>query len=347
MDRGRAWLVLSGVLARPMTRSAVWIASLSLLLGACGEAAAPAPVPEEFDDPFAEEAMPAGVAEKPVVAEPATPTAAGAEAAEGPAAGEAAGGSAGEVVGPAAGEAAGEAAVEAAVVVGEASPKAGAVGATGEKAGAAGATGAKQLAKQAAPKGTPEPVPSDSPVTPTPEPTPAPAPVPEPTPTPAPVEKPAPPPVPPQQRFVGTFRFAGGEAQKQNLEAAIEAAASQLNALIRGIGRKRLKESNPVRDQISIAVDGDKVSMTFGPGRTVTGRLEGPSVPWTSDSGKPVQVSFSLVKGRLVQTFTAEDGGRRSVYSLDDTGDRLTLSVTVTSERLTNPLKYALTYRRN
>ena len=185
-------------------------------------------------------------------------------------------------------------------------------------------------------------------MTPAPEPTPAPAPIPEPTPapTPAPVEKPAPPPVPPQQRFVGTFRFAGGEAQKQNLEAAIEAAASELNALIRGIGRKRLKESNPVRDQISIAVDGDKVSMTFGPGRTVTGRLEGPAVPWTSDSGKPVQVSFSMVKGRLVQTFTAEDGGRRSVYSLDDTGDRLTLSVTVTSERLTNPLKYALTYRR-
>jgi len=47
-----------------------------------------------------------------------------------------------------------------------------------------------------------------------------------------------------------------------------------------------------------------------------------------------------------VQVYTAEDGGRRSVYTLDDTGDKLTLSVTITSERLTEPLKYALSYKR-
>ena len=69
-------------------------------------------------------------------------------------------------------------------------------------------------------------------------------------------------------------------------------------------------------------------------------------MPWTPDTGKPLTVKFSLVKGRLVQTFTADDGGRRSVFTLNEAGDRLTLSVTITSDRLTNPLKYALTYRR-
>ena len=71
-----------------------------------------------------------------------------------------------------------------------------------------------------------------------------------------------------------------------------------------------------------VAVDGERVTTTFAPGRTVTGTLGGPAVPWTSDSGKPVQVAFSMVKGRLVQVYTAEDGGRRSVYTLDDTGAR-------------------------
>jgi hypothetical protein len=158
----------------------------------------------------------------------------------------------------------------------------------------------------------------------------------------------APPPVvAPEQRFVGTFKFVGGDAQRTNLEAAIEAAAMQLNALIRGIGRKRLRESNPIREQVTIAVDGDKVSMTSSAGRTLVHRIGGPAVPWTSDSGKPVQVSIALIKGRLVQTYTADDGGRRSTWTLDETGDKLTLSVTVTSDRLAEPLKYALSYRRS
>ena len=63
-------------------------------------------------------------------------------------------------------------------------------------------------------------------------------------------------------------------------------------------------------------------------------------------SGKPLTVMFSLVKGRLLMDFKAEDGGRRSTFTLDESGDKLTMSVTVTSERLTNPLRYALTYRR-
>lgn len=51
-----------------------------------------------------------------------------------------------------------------------------------------------------------------------------------------------------------------------------------------------------------------------------------------------------MVKSRLVMTFTADDGGRKSVFN--ETGDRMTLSVTITSERLTNPLKYALSDKR-
>ena len=54
-----------------------------------------------------------------------------------------------------------------------------------------------------------------------------------------------------------------------------------------------------------------------------------------------------MVKSRLVMTFTADDGGRKGVFTLNETGDRLTLSVTITSERLTNPLKYALSDKRD
>ncbi len=153
--------------------------------------------------------------------------------------------------------------------------------------------------------------------------------------------------MPVQQRFAGTYRYVGGAAQRQAIDDAIEAAVRELNALIRSIGRKRLRESNPVREQMTIAVNGDKVTMTFAPGRVLTATINGPAVPWTSESGKPIQVKLSLVNGRLVHNFTSEDGSRRSVYTLDETGDRLTLSVLLNSDRLTNPIKYALSYRRN
>ena len=327
---------------------------------ACGEAAAPAPVPEEFDDPFAEavveKAVPGdrsvGGAEVVAVAE----SAGGAGAVAGSAgavvgsAGEVVG-SAGEVVGSA-GEVVGSAGADASAVAGASAADASVVAeVSGGAAAKVGGEPAKKVKEPGVAKPVPVPKDSSAPTpAPAPAPEPTPAPVPEPasapTPAPAPAPTPAPPAVPPEQRFVGSFKFVGGEAQRSNLEAAIEAAAMQLNALIRGIGRKRLRESNPIREQVTIAVDGDKVSMTFAPGRTLVHRLGGPAVAWTSDSGKAVQVSVAVVKGRLVQTYTADDGGRRSTWTLDESGDKLTLSVTVTSERLAEPLKYALSYRR-
>lgn len=157
---------------------------------------------------------------------------------------------------------------------------------------------------------------------------------------------PKPPPEPPQARFAGTFGFSGGSAQRAEVEAAIEAAAQQMSAVIRGIARKRLTESNPIRDAITIAVAGEEMTVTFAPGRTVKGRLGGPAVAWTSDSGKPVTVAFSMVKGRFVMNFTAEDGSRRAVFSLDESGAKMTMSVTISSERLETPMKYALSYSR-
>jgi len=317
--------------------------ALILALGpaACGETpTAPAPVPKEFDD-LDEEAPEPATPPAPAAADPAQTNAVDPRTtnADAPAPGTLV--AAADPIKPAEPTTAGADPATAVATVDPLKP--------GEPAAAAKPASEVKPGKKSPAKPS-EPAPSNSP-TPAPEPTPAPAPTPEPAPVaaaePAPVAQPAPPPVPAQQRFAGSYRCVGGEAQRTELEAASEAAVQELNALIRGIGRKRLKESNVIRDSITIAVDGDKVTTTFAPGRSVGGKLEGPSVPWTSDSGKPLTVKFSLVKGRLVMTFTADDGGRKSVFTLNETGDRMTLSVTITSERLTNPLKYALSYKRD
>ncbi|MCA9659803.1 MAG: hypothetical protein KC486_15780 [Myxococcales bacterium] len=154
------------------------------------------------------------------------------------------------------------------------------------------------------------------------------------------------PPPPPQARLAGEYRYVGGAAQKQRLADTIDQTVQQLNALIRNIGRRRLTESNQVRDAIKIAVDGDRVTTTFVPGGTVTATLDGPQVDWTTDTGGKVKVKMSIVKGRLVQDFKGEDGSRRNVFTVDSTGDKMTMSVTISSSRLTTPMKYALSYKR-
>ncbi len=318
----------------------------------------PATPPEEFDDPFAEEeAEPAESAEPAEDAAPAAPSEGGAPllaAAEEPPSGDldaphepGADGLVAPVEGP------------------EQSPDAGASegGAPSESAptpapGVATRSADEPSTKPAAKASKPAPSPKDaSSKDPSPEPQPDAAPPvadpPSPEPTTAPTEaKPAPPvvkeppPPPPQARLVGTYRYAGGSSQRQRLKDAIDSAVQQLNALIRGIGRRRLNESNQIRDQIKISVDGDKVTTTFTPGGTLTTTLGAPAIPWTTDTGNAVKAKAKMVKGRLVQDFKSEDGARRSVYTLDKSGDTLTLSVTISSDRLPEPLKYALTYKR-
>jgi len=171
------------------------------------------------------------------------------------------------------------------------------------------------------------------------------------TPEPEPVAKPAPPvvqkpPPPAGAKLTGTYRYVGGAAQRQRLESAIDRTVQQLNALIRGIGRRRLTESNQIRDAVELKIQGDKVTTIFTPGGTVTTTLGASAISWTTDTGKSVKVKSALVKGRLVQDFQADDGSRRNVFTVDASGDKLTLSVTIRSDRMPEPLKYALSYRR-
>lgn len=224
---------------------------------------------------------------------------------------------------------------------------------------------------------TPEPV--VAPRSPVPEVTPEPAsakqaivkrkptresvPVPEDIPAPAPqipAEPPATPPpapattttttikpaVPEHERFAGSWSYAGGQAQRDGLAAGVEATVQSLNVLFRPLARKKLTEGNPLREQVVLAVAGDAITVGFGGDRKVSGRLGGPGVAWTSESGSALTVTFSLVKGRIVMNCVAKDGARRNVFTLDASGDRLTMSVTMSSERLPVPVQYALTYRR-
>lgn len=155
-----------------------------------------------------------------------------------------------------------------------------------------------------------------------------------------------PPVAPGPERFAGSFTYVGGQAQRDQVAVAIEATVMALNVLFRPIARKRITAGNPLREQISIAVVGKTVSVSFGADRKISGPFDGAAVSWTDEAGSPLKVTFSLVKGRIIMHCQGEGGARRNVFTLDESGDTLTMSVTMSSDRLPVPVKYALTYRR-
>lgn len=321
----------------PVRRPLALGITLALALG-CGDATPPPPpaaAPEDFDDPFA--ASEASDEAPAPAEEPAPAELAAAEPATGST------GAAGEPAVPndmsEKTDALAEAAPATEPAADEASPRAAATKGAKEP----GATKAPAKAPT-----TPTPAPAEEPPPETPK-APADAPAPAPAseaPKPATPAREEPPPPPPQQRLAGTWTYVGGESQRTRLGEAIEAAVQQLNPVIRGIGRKRLTESNKIRESITITVDGDRVTTIFVAGRPVSGTLGGPAFDWTNDEGKTIKVRFTLVKGRLVQDFTDKDGARRNTFTVDASGDKLNLSVTISSDRLDTPMKYALSYRR-
>ena len=168
-------------------------------------------------------------------------------------------------------------------------------------------------------------------------------------PTPAPTEQPAQPATPPAitiADFHGDYRFVGGSAQRSELEAAIETAANQLPAAIRGIGRKRLTKTNPIDDTLDIVIEGDKVTTIFETGFDAQCVIDGGTVHWTSDKGDKYKVRVRAKGSKLVQIIEGEDGVKTTVFVLSADKQKLTVHHKITADRLPEPMTYKLSYSR-
>jgi hypothetical protein len=192
-------------------------------------------------------------------------------------------------------------------------------------------------------------------VAPAPEPTPAgePAaiePAPAPTPSAAPAAAPQPEPVAPTLTiadFNGDFRYSGGSAQRGDLDQAIEDAVMQLAMPIRGIGRKRLTNTNPIDNSLEIKVSGDKVQTIFESGFDAECTIDGGTVKWTSKKGDKYKVRVRQKGTKLVQVIEGEDGVKTTVFVLSADKQSLTVHHKIEADRLETPMTYKLSYKRN
>ena len=168
----------------------------------------------------------------------------------------------------------------------------------------------------------------------------------EPAPKPAEAAKPAPAPAITFTDYAGKYRFSGGSAQRAALTQAIEDAAMQLAMPIRGIGRKRLTNTNPIDDTLDIVVTGDKVQTIFESGFDAECVIEGGTVHWTSKKGDKYKVRVRKKDTKIVQVIEGEDGVKTTVFVLSADRQTLTVHHKITADRLDEPMTYKLTYKR-
>jgi hypothetical protein len=163
---------------------------------------------------------------------------------------------------------------------------------------------------------------------------------------PKPVADPPPKPKPTiEQRLSGDYRYAGGATQRSKAEAAVEAVVSEMNALSRGIARRRLLDSSQPAKSMKLRLDGKSVRAVFD-GRSYEATVGGSSVRVTGPSGDPLDFKVRMKNEQLMLSFSGGKGGKK--YVLRPTRDgRVQMRVTIHSSSLPKSVVYQLTYKRS
>jgi hypothetical protein len=144
--------------------------------------------------------------------------------------------------------------------------------------------------------------------------------------------------------LAGSYRYVGGESEIADLDAAIEGVVQQMTLIVRGIARKRLRESNLPTPELKISFNQQLVEVSR-PGRTpVQTPLDG-----TSQSVRIGDSTYAVrqeIDGHvLVQTIDGRDSHTVNRFELGKNG-ALRVHTQISSKHLPSPVVFAFSYRR-
>jgi hypothetical protein len=151
---------------------------------------------------------------------------------------------------------------------------------------------------------------------------------------------------PPGAALTGSYRFVGGQRERDAIREAIEDATADMLPGIRTLARTRLEESNPATDRVEIRVTSSLIKIDHVGFRSLTAPASGMAIPWKSGHGDRVKVTHKIVAGKLVQRLVGDDGGRENTYVLGGDGQKLAIRTRIWSKRLPKEVQYTLSYAR-
>jgi hypothetical protein len=150
-----------------------------------------------------------------------------------------------------------------------------------------------------------------------------------------------------QRRFAGTFGYAGGDAERRAVSAAVEKAISGMGFLGKPVARQNLRQRADIRDSYTLFLDGlGNLRVTTAGYPPEFGPLDGRPFLLETKSGDKSQVTQSFVDGVLVQKGHTDEGSGVTEFRIADEGATLLVHRVMESPQLTAPVDFTLTYRR-
>lgn len=146
-----------------------------------------------------------------------------------------------------------------------------------------------------------------------------------------------------EKAYHGTYKYAGGDKEREARDAAIEDAISGLNILIRPIARDRMKAAMAINSAITITSDATNLTISLD-SLAYAAPLAGGSVKVTGITGDKLNLSYSISSSKIDQKFSGDQGGRVNTFT--KSGDQLVMNVRVHSDKLPKDVKYKLTYKK-
>ena len=150
------------------------------------------------------------------------------------------------------------------------------------------------------------------------------------------------------QRYVGTYRYVGGDAEIEALDEAIDEVVSQMNFFIRGIARRRLRAPNLPSKEVTISIEDDEICIDRPGQPKVSAPANGKPITWRHpDDGDVFEVRHGIDEdGVLYQRFKGERSVSRNRFVLSEDGKDLTIHTEIIADRLPAPLRFKMSYQR-
>lgn len=150
-----------------------------------------------------------------------------------------------------------------------------------------------------------------------------------------------------QHRYAGTYAYAGDDAERRAVLAAVEKAIASMGFLAKPIARESLRQRAEVRDGYSLVFDGLGNLQVMSQGFPVeSGPLNGRPFLLETKYGDRSQLTQRFVEGVLEQEGRTDDGSGRTEFRLTDDGATLLVHRVMESPRLSAAVDFTLTYRR-
>ncbi len=147
--------------------------------------------------------------------------------------------------------------------------------------------------------------------------------------------------------LVGTYRFVGGQTEVRAVASAIDDAVDELNLLIRGIARRRLKEPNMPTDEVRISSENGTIIVSRTAQPAVSAPASGQKIRWLNPrNGNELEVSHRMTDdGALEQVLIGDRGTSTNVFLLATDG-KLVIKSTIEADALRAPIRFSTTYAR-